>query len=432
MLCAMPRCSLLFIQSAISRGFHTDALRSLAQLYIEHAFLSEDEAETFLTDIPVLGERDEPEATVSNQMLRDPQSDMGNLVNFATNPDKQYGRNMYSLNLNSEPIDGLRMSSKENRQVFAAIVGPAGTGKSYLLTGLIELVKSKGLLVSKQAPSGVAANLIGGTTIHNFFSLDTDCNSGLENGTIQVTKVKKTDILVIDEFSMLDFLLFRTAEGLCRKFAKSHQHGIPWDVIMLDDPAQLPSPGRRDIFGTHLWRTFTILVLREIKRCHNPVLGNVLAKVRMGDCDEEVVDVLSNLIQPPDVDKIELDRTVVICSTRKECADINDECIKNVVGEVNEFEALDTDHHGHPLREADRERIQRILGKTSRQTHVESGCPCYPQKNYGHRRRLGQWYYSCGNLNASQMNCDHKTSQSVPQISCPQILSENRNPSCII
>ena len=79
----------------------------------------------------------------------------------------------------------------------------------------------------------------------------------------------------------------------------------------------------------------------------------------MGVCDEEVVDVLSNLVQPPDVDNIELDKTVVICSTRNECSDINDECIKNVIGEETEYEAQDTDHHGHPLREADKERIQR-------------------------------------------------------------------------
>ncbi|MCG8626261.1 MAG: AAA family ATPase, partial [Proteobacteria bacterium] len=161
-----------------------------------------------------------------------------------------------------------------NRHVFAAIVGTAGTGKSYLLTGLIELVKSKGLVVTKLAPSGVAAHLIGETTI---FSLDINCNSSLENGIVQVTKVKKTDILVIDEISLLDFFLFRIAEGLCRKFAKNNQHGFPWGgrhVIMLGDPALLPSPGRRDIFGTHLWRTFTILILREIKRCRDPVLGN--------------------------------------------------------------------------------------------------------------------------------------------------------------
>ena len=75
----------------------------------------------------------------------------------------------------------------------------------------------------KLAPSGVAAHLIGGTTLHNFFGLDIECNSSLENGTVQVAKLRKTDVLVIDEFSMLDFFVFRTAEGLCRKFAKKAQ-----------------------------------------------------------------------------------------------------------------------------------------------------------------------------------------------------------------
>jgi hypothetical protein len=54
------------LQSVISRGFHTDQLRSLAQLYIEHGFLSEQEADTFSSDIPVLGEQDEPEASHGN------------------------------------------------------------------------------------------------------------------------------------------------------------------------------------------------------------------------------------------------------------------------------------------------------------------------------------------------------------------------------
>ncbi len=60
----------------------------------------------------------------------------------------------------------------------------------------------------------VAAHLIGGTTIHNSFALDIECNSRLENGTVQMAHLRKTDVLVIDVFSMLDFFLFRTAEGL--------------------------------------------------------------------------------------------------------------------------------------------------------------------------------------------------------------------------
>ena len=185
------------------------------------------------------------------------------------------------------------------------------------------------------APSGVAAHLIGGTTLHNFFSLDTECDTSLENGTVQVTKLRKTDVIVIDEFSMLDYLLFRSAEGLCRKFAKHRVSRLPWGgrhVIMLGDPAQLPAVGRSDLFGTKLWRTFSVLVLREIKRSQDPVLTSVLAKVRMGVCDKEVTDVLEGLVQPPDIDTVQLDRTIVICSTRNECDVVNDLCINKIDG----------------------------------------------------------------------------------------------------
>ena len=73
----------------------------------------------------------------------------------------------------------------------AAIIGPAGTGKSYLLQALIMKMKSQSLVVSKLAPSGVVAHLIGGTTIHNFFDLDLDLNSSLENGTFRSTRLRK-------------------------------------------------------------------------------------------------------------------------------------------------------------------------------------------------------------------------------------------------
>ena len=54
---------------------------------------------------------------------------------------------------------------------------------------------------------------------------------------------------------------------------------------MLGDPAELPAVGRNDLFGTQLWQTFSILVLREIKRSQYPILTSILIKVRMGVCD---------------------------------------------------------------------------------------------------------------------------------------------------
>ena len=50
----------------------------------------------------------------------------------------------------------------------------------------------------------------------------------------------------------------------------------------------------------------------------------------MGVCDAEVIDVLRSLVHPHDIDNIELDRTVVICSTRNECDNVNDHCINRI------------------------------------------------------------------------------------------------------
>ena len=51
---------------------------------------------------------------------------------------------------------------------MAAVVGAAGCGKSFLMGAVVEhILKHCKLVVTKPAPSGVAASLIKGITIHN-------------------------------------------------------------------------------------------------------------------------------------------------------------------------------------------------------------------------------------------------------------------------
>ena len=140
-------------------------------------------------------------------MLNDPSSDVGDFLHTASGIDSNTYINMCTES-QLRAYRWVEGQFNSNKQVHAAIVGPTGTGKSYLLKGLIELAKSKGLVVTKVAPNGVAAHLIGSTALHNFFSLDIECISTLWNGTVQVTKLRKTDVIVIDEFSMLDYITF--------------------------------------------------------------------------------------------------------------------------------------------------------------------------------------------------------------------------------
>jgi ATP-dependent DNA helicase PIF1 len=72
---------------------------------------------------------------------------------------------------------------------------------------------------------------------------------------------------------------------------------------------------------------------------------------------------------------------VVICSTRKECEEINDACIKRVEGNEVVYEALDTDHHGHPLREADLERLKRYRERLPDQLVLKVGARVVLRRN---------------------------------------------------
>ena len=368
----------------MSRGFNFDSVKELAKLFVDHDFLTKDEADTFVSDIPVYNEKEsEPQAEVTDQLLGDSSTDVGTLL-----PDRpSFDLASYVDSFSESQLRAYQWvvsTLDKGKQIQAAVVGPAGTGKSYLINALIHCMRTRKLVVAKMAPSGVAAHLIGGTTIQNFFQLDIEYNSSLENGTAQVNRLRRTNVLVIDEFSMLDFYLFRTAEGLCRKFAPKGSSCHPWGgrhVILLGDPAQLPAVSMRDIFGMSLWSNFSVLLLREVKRAEDPTLASILSKIRVGSFDEEVHTTLMSHVQVECVDSIDLNKTVVICSTRDECSDINAKCLKRVQGQPVEYEAIDTDHNGHSLRTADKERLRRIRERLPDKLELKPGVRVILRRN---------------------------------------------------
>jgi len=61
-----------------------------------------------------------------------------------------------------------------------------------------------------------------------------------------------------------------------------------------------------------------------VKHAVDPALASTLAKIRMHICDEEVDSSLQSQVSVENWDSIDLNTTVVICSTRDECRQIND------------------------------------------------------------------------------------------------------------
>ncbi len=68
--------------------------------------------------------------------------------------------------------------------------------------------------MKKLATTGLAVHLLGGETVHHFFHIDVEGKSHIETGTLAYKMVNATDIIVIDQFIMLDAKTFAAATAL--------------------------------------------------------------------------------------------------------------------------------------------------------------------------------------------------------------------------
>lgn len=130
----------------------------------------------------------------------------------------------------------------EGKNVF--LTGKAGTGKSHVVKESITQLNKKGKRVVALAPTGIAANNIGGQTIHSMFSLNPfgvatfkDCNflKGEKRRLLDAI-----DVIFIDEVSMLrpdllDGINWTLIKNGCSPLSTKQ-------VIFIGDLKQLPSP----------------------------------------------------------------------------------------------------------------------------------------------------------------------------------------------
>lgn len=126
------------------------------------------------------------------------------------------------------------------------LTGGPGTGKTTTLNGVIHLCQKAGSTVMLAAPTGRAAKrmteLTGreAKTIHRLLGVDYDENSHLIFQHNEQSPLK-ADVVIVDEVSMVDTLLF---EGLLRALRLSCR------VVLVGDEDQLPSVGAGNLLHT--------------------------------------------------------------------------------------------------------------------------------------------------------------------------------------
>lgn len=176
------------------------------------------------------------------------------------------------------------------------LTGAAGSGKTYLLNQFIKLAKNDGKHVSVTATTGLAATHLGGTTIHSWSgigiadSISDGFVDHLSKGRREI--IEKTDVLIIDEISMLHDYRLDMVDEVCRLVRK--QPDIPFggiQVVMSGDFFQLPPINRGDsraggfVVFSNAWRDLEPVVcyLDEQHRQDDSVLLEILNALRTGE-----------------------------------------------------------------------------------------------------------------------------------------------------
>jgi exodeoxyribonuclease V alpha subunit len=162
-----------------------------------------------------------------------------------------------SIELDENQLDAVKKSITEN---VVVITGSPGTGKSTILKVIIKFFSELNRTVMLAAPTGRAAKRLSeatsceAKTIHRLLKYQPKTNKFLKN---EYDKLK-TDIMIIDESSMIDIRLFRSLLSALDKNTK---------LILVGDADQLPAvgPGNvlRDIIDSNC---FEVVRLEKIYR----------------------------------------------------------------------------------------------------------------------------------------------------------------------
>lgn len=175
------------------------------------------------------------------------------------------------------------------------LTGPAGAGKTFVLNQFIKLAKYEGKHVSVTATTGLAATHLGGTTIHSWAGIGVadSLPHGFADHIVKGRReiIEKTDVLIIDEISMLHDFRLDMVDEACRLVRKKDEPFGGIQIIMSGDFFQLPPINRGGeraggfVVNSRVWQELdpVICYLQEQHRQDDDTLLEILDAIRAGE-----------------------------------------------------------------------------------------------------------------------------------------------------
>jgi len=198
-----------------------------------------------------------------------------------------------------EALDILKMGYN----VF--LTGPPGSGKTFLLNEYIKYLRKNNVAVSVTASTGIAATHMGGTTLHSWSGLgikeelDEQQTKDVCKKSYVRKKIKNTNVLIIDEISMIKASQFEAVSKICQYIRKNAMPFGGIQVVCSGDFFQLPPVSTRRSLGeggekekfvteSYIWETMQMKIcyLDEQHRTKDKKLHKILNHIRDNEAEE--------------------------------------------------------------------------------------------------------------------------------------------------
>jgi hypothetical protein len=191
--------------------------------------------------------------------------------------------------------------------------GPAGSGKTFLIERYKEWLDAEfegRVNVAITASTGIAAQLLGGRTIHSWSGIGVNTEKFVQPVKTEWARrddLEAVDVLVIDEISMLPGYLFTRLDALLRFVRKSKAPFGGVQLIVMGDFMQLPPVSKKgektkdgDLLDggfcikTEAWKSagFRALYLDKVRRAKDPKLKRVLASIAADKVDDRTRELI--------------------------------------------------------------------------------------------------------------------------------------------
>lgn len=285
----------------------------------------------------------------------------------------------YKEKVNEMQFKILQSCFNKNSKNNIFITGPGGTGKSYLINIIKSICRDVNKKIAITATTGCASILIGGNTVNSFFGIGLADNINLDYSKslskYKMNNIKKLDIILIDEISMLNMNCMIILDKLLKTvFSKSFDDlgnsrkdcafgGV--QVIFIGDFLQLPPINNNNnnnngivekyIFKSKIWNDLKLKYFAlnvNYRQSLDSEYNHFLSKMRCGSLTLEEFEKIKQLVSKKTdllLDKEKQNATNKSCITtffsyKNDVEKFNYEKFKQLDGKEEVFKAYGTNN----------------------------------------------------------------------------------------